>query len=214
MNYPRIDELRCSIRDSVTARVVGHGQQSVFLSGGVDSATVAFIAASRSSLKPIVYTARYPSAAGFDEADLATKFASKCGLECKIVDVGSEDFSISSCDKICWALEEPPTDPVFYSVWKHYATASADGSRVVLTGQGNDELWGGYREEEPLSFGVWKDRDPRRIALQFRRRFTDQAISRFRDGKSWKRDFWAGPALLDYFRSELDVAHVEEICGY
>jgi asparagine synthase (glutamine-hydrolysing) len=206
--HPRIDELRRSIHDSVAARVAGRGQRSLFLSGGVDSATVAFIAASSSS-KPIAYTARYPSATGFDEVDSAAAFASKYGLECRIVDVEPEDFATSICDRICRALEEPPTDPVFYSVWKHYAVASADGSRVVLTGQGNDELWGGYRHEEPLSFAAWKERDPRKIALQFRRRFTDHAITRFRDGTSWTRDFWAGPALLEYFRSELDVAHVE-----
>jgi asparagine synthase (glutamine-hydrolysing) len=147
---------------------------------------------------------------GIDEAGFAAEFASKCGLECRTVDVGPEDFTLSLCDRISRALEEPPTDPVFYSVWKHYAVASADGSRVVLTGQGNDERWAGYRHEEPLSYAAWKERNPRKIALQFRRRFVNHAITCFRDGQSRTHDFWAGPDLLDYFRSELDVAHVEK----
>lgn len=204
------DDLRRSISSSVLARMDGGLQKALFLSGGVDSATIAAFAVAEPSSKPIVYSARFPMNPGYDEFDLACELAGKFGLEIRAVDVSRDDFSVPVCNQISLALEEPPVDAIFYAVWKHYAAVSRDGIRVVLTGQGNDELWCGYRKEEPLSFSVWKMRSPETIAEQFRQRNLSDSMIRLRSGISTTLEFWGGPSIHEYLSARRDVAHIDQ----
>ncbi|MGA1823504.1 MAG: asparagine synthase (glutamine-hydrolyzing) [bacterium] len=107
-----------------------------FISGGVDSALVACIA------KPdYIYTAHYDYD-DFDELDYARLVAQKIGKDLFIVKPTKKDF-IDTRKSIAWYLDTPGTWTSF-TLWKLVEKAHNEGVKVILSGDGADELFGGY----------------------------------------------------------------------
>lgn len=111
-------------------------QLGVFVSGGVDSALVACIA------KPdFIYTCHYPIANDFDELEYAYMVAKKIKRDLIIVQPTPHDFQ-QTREKIIYHLDTPCTWTSF-SLWMLAERAHKD-VRVVLSGDGADELFSGY----------------------------------------------------------------------
>lgn len=107
----------------------------VFVSGGVDSALVACIA------KPdYVYTCHY-TVEGYDELEYAKIVARKIRKKLVIVSPTSEDFQRTR-EKIIYHLDTPCTWTSF-SLWMLLERAHKD-IKVVLSGDGADEIFSGY----------------------------------------------------------------------
>lgn len=109
---------------------------AAFVSGGVDSALVACVA------KPdFIYTAHYDFE-DFDELDYAKLVARKIGRELQILRPSKDDF-IATRERLAYHLDTPCTWTSF-SLWMLVERLAKDGMRVVMTGDGADELFGGY----------------------------------------------------------------------
>lgn len=126
----------------------------IFLSGGVDSALVAALAAERVGKLPS-YTVGY--GAGHDACELAdaAETAAVLGLEHHPVTVTASDLwnAFESCVS---AVEEPLGTVSVLPMWYLAQRARRDVT-VVLTGQGADEPWGGYRRYQGE---IWRERLP------------------------------------------------------
>lgn len=174
--------------DAVYSRTNGPATPCLFLSGGVDSSLIAVNAAQTLESPLRSYTTSYePLGATDDEIHVRRLAATVKNLDTSTVFFDVSCVSVGLLDELTWHLEEPVWDPVYMAVFQNYKAAARDGYRVVLTGQGADELWDGYHLQEllfqpPLRNGNGKFdldkiynhffRELKRTELFFRRRGT------------------------------------------
>lgn len=109
------------------------------LSGGLDSTTLAYFARQTTGLK--CYSVRHPRTAREDERIDAT--VSEWGLQHKYLSSGEVEAP-AVIDQVLKVLDQPfkATQTLYqYSIRK---AAAEDGAKVLLTGDGADEVFGGY----------------------------------------------------------------------
>ena len=113
----------------------------VFLSGGIDSGLITAFAAEQSSIPLQSFTVSFGNSV-FDESALARQVAQRYGTEHN--EICLEPNIEELLPKIVRAFDEPIADP---SVFPTYAISAeaAKHVKVVLNGEGSDELFGGYR---------------------------------------------------------------------
>jgi asparagine synthase (glutamine-hydrolysing) len=112
------------------------------LSGGLDSSLVAAMAAKRGPLHS--YCIGYEGFEKYDERSHARKTAVHIGSEHHEILFGKEDF-FRSIEHVVDLLDEPLADPAMLPLYHLMQRISDDGFRVVLTGDGSDELFMGYK---------------------------------------------------------------------
>jgi asparagine synthase (glutamine-hydrolysing) len=132
-----ISDLGELLEDSILLRTKNSAHKySAFVSGGVDSALIACIA------KPdYIYTAHYPYN-DFDELSYAELVAKQIKRELRIVEPTKEDF-IRTRNDIAYHLDTPCTWTSF-TLWMLLEEAKKDGIKVVMSGDGADEIFAGY----------------------------------------------------------------------
>lgn len=129
-----------SILDAaVASRRVSDVSVGILLSGGVDSSLIA-AAASRSGWRPPTYTVGF-SSESYDESAEAKRLADQLGLASKIRNLGSWDDQ--KVVRTLRLLDEPLGDSSFLATFEVFDLASHH-SKVLLTGDGGDELFFGY----------------------------------------------------------------------
>jgi asparagine synthase (glutamine-hydrolysing) len=135
-------ELREQLSDAVAASLVADVPISMMLSGGLDSSTIAVLAARHRS--PADMTA-YSVSFGLpdDESSVAARLASDLGFRHREILLTEEVVSESFDDWLA-GLDVPCANPTWVAV-SHIARAvREDGGKVLLSGDGGDELLGGY----------------------------------------------------------------------
>ena len=130
------------VDESVGAHLVSDVPVALFLSGGLDSSTVA---ASMSLVgePPHAFTAQYFGSGKetADETGLARELAKQYGASLTLVDIRPEIRDI--LEPIVWALDEPHADDSAIPTWL-LSQQVGHSYKVALTGIGGDELFGGY----------------------------------------------------------------------
>jgi asparagine synthase (glutamine-hydrolysing) len=135
--------LREALHETVRHHLVADIPVAVFLSAGIDSSTIAGIAAECSGATLRAVTLGFDEFRGtrLDEVPLAQETAERLGLEHSTAFVTRDDFE-SELHTILEAMDQPTTDGVnTYFVSRAAARA---GIKVALSGLGGDELFGGY----------------------------------------------------------------------
>jgi len=136
--------LRQALTESVRAHLVADVPVGVFLSAGLDSATITALAAEVASASLDTMTLRFDEMAGTpgDEAPLARGIATQYQTRHKTRSVSGAEFR-DHIDKVLSAMDQPSVDGVnTYFVARE---AAALGLKVALSGVGGDELFGGYQ---------------------------------------------------------------------
>ena len=130
-------ELSELVEDSILLRKKNAAHNiSAFVSGGVDSSLIACIA------KPdFIYTAHYDYS-DFDELDYAKLVAKQIKKELIVVKPTKEDF-IRTREDIAYYLDTPCTWTSF-TLWMLLEKAKKDGVKIVMSGEGADEMFAGY----------------------------------------------------------------------
>jgi len=124
------------IEDAVLIRTKSAHNFTTLLSGGIDSSLITAIA------KPdVIYTAHYEYN-DFDELEYAKLLAKSINKKLKIITPTKEDF-LKYNDEIIYYMDTPPTWTSF-TLYMLLKTIQKDGIKVVLSGEGADELFGGY----------------------------------------------------------------------
>ena len=112
----------------------------VLFSGGLDSSLVAFLASKHSDV--VLYTA---GAEGSPDLEWARKAADKLGLQLREYVVDLDDVR-EAAPRVIFAIEEPNPMNLAIGIPLYFATRKArdDRVKILLSGQGADELFGGY----------------------------------------------------------------------
>lgn len=132
-----VDELRWLLEDSVRLRLISDVPLGLFLSGGLDSAVIAALA------KPdVVFSCRFPLGEAYDEFPWAERVARHVGARQFVVTPTAEDFR-RRIENILWHLDQPIATASTVAEFM-LAEAAAEHVKVVLGGQGSDEIFGGY----------------------------------------------------------------------
>lgn len=142
--------LREMLNTAVRRRTVADVPVGAFLSGGVDSSALVAVLAKMSSSRLRTYSA------GFDEAEVselghARKVAEHVGTDHHEIVVRPSDYRVT-LEQVIWHRDLPASEPADVPIFLLSRTAARD-VKVVLSGEGSDEIFGGYTKYrlEPLS---------------------------------------------------------------
>ncbi len=171
--FPRttaVEACRHYVAQAVRRQLVADVPLGGFLSGGVDSTTVAHHA-----VRHLARGADYPcfsldprggEAEGF-AADLpyARLVSARLGVPLHVVGLAEE--SLDELDELVRSLDEPTPDPAAFATRAICAAARDRGVKVLLSGAGGDDIFSGYRRHQALAserYWGWMP-PPWRVAL-------------------------------------------------
>ena len=154
-------ELERLLIAAVAQQIVADVPVGVFTSGGVDSALLAALACR--SLAPLrTFTVGFRDRS-YDERDAAALLAGALGSEHIEIGIGDQEL-LEALDLISSRVAEPIADPAILPTYL-LARAAREHVGVVLSGEGADELFGGY----PTYLGHQMARQYRRLPSPLRR---------------------------------------------
>src|SRR5208337_3623824 len=136
-----IAEVRRRLEQSVEMHLMSDVPLGVFLSGGLDSSAIAAIAQRRASRPAQTFAVGY-SEAKFSELSYARRVAQAIGTDHREITVGIDDF-FGALPRLIWHEDEPIAWPSSVSLY-FVSKLAAEHVKVVLTGEGSDELFAGY----------------------------------------------------------------------
>lgn len=147
------DRIARALEDSVEKHMRADVTVGSFLSGGIDSSAIATLA-KRHNPNLLTFTTGFERE-GYSEVDVAAETAAAIGTE-HIVKVVSPEEYAESIPKIMWYLDNPVADPSLVPLF-FVAQEARKHVKVVLSGEGADELFGGYTiYKEPLSLAPFE----------------------------------------------------------
>jgi asparagine synthase (glutamine-hydrolysing) len=147
--YDRIAEV---LDDSVRVHMRADVTVGSFLSGGIDSTAIAALA-KRYNPALKTFTVGFERE-GYSEIDVAAESARAIGVEHVTKVVTPEEFA-EAIPLIVWYLDDPVADPALVPLY-FVAREARKHVKVVLSGEGADELFGGYNiYREPLSLAAF-----------------------------------------------------------
>jgi asparagine synthase (glutamine-hydrolysing) len=147
------DEIADAMRDSVAKHMRADVTVGSFLSGGIDSTAIAALA---KEVNPdlITFTTGFERE-GYSEVDVAAESAEAIGVRHVVRTVSAEEM-MAAMPLIVWYLDDPVADPALVPLW-FVAREARKHVKVVLSGEGADELFGGYTiYREPLSLAAFE----------------------------------------------------------
>lgn len=156
-------EIADVMRDSVAKHMRADVTVGAFLSGGIDSTAIAALAKEHNP-NLITFTTGFERQ-GYSEVDVAAESAAAIGVKHVVRTVSAEEM-MDALPLIVWYLDDPVADPALVPLW-FIAREARQHVKVVLSGEGSDELFGGYTiYREPLSLAPFdKVPDPVRKAM-------------------------------------------------
>jgi asparagine synthase (glutamine-hydrolysing) len=142
-------DLRAVIQESVAAHLVADVPVSSFLSGGLDSSIVTVLAhQAGQGIDAYTITFRPEDQrleAMPDDAVYARKVAARFGIDLHEIEIAPDIVSL--LPRMVDALDEPIGDPAAINTLLMCEAARERGVKVILSGMGADELFGGYRKQ-------------------------------------------------------------------
>jgi asparagine synthase (glutamine-hydrolysing) len=127
--------------DAVHRQLIADVPVGVFLSGGLDSSAVATLASAHAPGRMKAFSIGF-EAADFDESEYARLMADRLGVE-HVIETLHERNLLDVVDEALGFLDQPLADPSFLPTFL-LSRLAARHVKVVVGGDGGDELWGGY----------------------------------------------------------------------
>ena len=147
-----VARFRSLLQDSVRVRMMADVPIGVFLSGGIDSTAIAALMARETNRPVETFSVAFADRA-YSELTYAREAAHAIGATSHEVVIDDHDF-FGALPRLLWHEDEPIAHPS--SVPLHFVSALArEHVKVVLTGEGSDELLAGYGKY-PRSLVNWK----------------------------------------------------------
>jgi asparagine synthase (glutamine-hydrolysing) len=135
-----LDKTSALLEDAVSLQLRSDVPVGLFLSGGVDSSTIATFAARHCSYQMTAYT--FSMGGEDDELEAARAIAERVGAKhVKVLPDRADDFSRLYDAVAC--MDSPVGDAIILPTYQLCEAAGKD-LKVVLTGEGADEIFGGY----------------------------------------------------------------------
>ena len=137
-----------SVEQSITAHLASDVGYTAQLSGGVDSSLVAAIAAKHAERSLVTYGVQLENAA-YDEGEFRQMVVDRYNLDHKEIALTGRDFASALPDAVHHM--EGPVPHGGCVMLKLLCREARTQSKVVLTGEGADEMFGGY-----LRYAIWR----------------------------------------------------------
>lgn len=137
-----IDRLVYLLKDSSRLQIRSDVPVGAHLSGGIDSTVVASLAAEQLGGPLPLFHGRFAEGALYDESEYARAAAEWVGGEYHEVVPTAQDF-VECVPRLVYCLDEPLAGPGLFPQFMVSRMAS-ERVKVVLGGQGGDEVFGGY----------------------------------------------------------------------
>ncbi len=145
-----VDQIDEAFTDSVEAHRISDVEVGCFLSGGVDSCFVASYFGGQQA-----FTVGFDNGQHYNETNFAAELAEKIGIRHHRHIITEQEYW-ESLPKVQYVLDQPLADPACVALYAVSKLASQH-VKVVLSGEGADELFGGYRiYHEPLSLNGYQ----------------------------------------------------------
>lgn len=140
--------IRSALEDSVAKHMRADVTVGAFLSGGIDSTAIAALAKQHNP-DLLTFTTGFKTD-GYSEVDVAAESAEAIGVKHFVRWVDEHEL-FETLPLIVWYLDDPVADPALVPLY-FVANEARKHVKVVLSGEGADELFGGYNiYREPMS---------------------------------------------------------------
>lgn len=188
-------------RDAVRRQLIADVPVGIFLSGGIDSSIVAMLASevAKERMKAFSIGFRDPT---FDEIEHARAVARRAGVE-HIEETLDESNLLAIVDEALGKLDEPMADPSLLPTYL-LSRLAARHVKVVVGGDGGDELWAGYPTYKAHRAAMVYRRLPR----VFRARVIDKLIDRLPVDDRYQSLEWKARRFAHRFDDDPVMCHV------
>ncbi len=151
------DKIEKVFENSVEAHRISDVEVGCFLSSGVDSSYVSSYFADQKA-----FTVGFDFGEKYNEVTWAQRLAGKIGIDHKYKIISSEEFW-SSIRKVQYHMDQPLADPSCIALY-FVSKLASEHVKVVLSGEGADELFGGYTiYNEPRVFRMYQKVLPQKV---------------------------------------------------
>jgi asparagine synthase (glutamine-hydrolysing) len=203
-----LERLDAALMDSVRVHERSDVPYGLFLSGGVDSSAI-LAAMRRLEERPVkAYTIGFDVEQARDERAHAAAVARAAGADHVEVDFGVDDFW-RVLPQVAAAMDDPAADYATLPTYR-LAEVAREELKVVLSGEGGDELFAGYGRYRRFL------RHPLLGGGKLRRKGTFDGLGVLRSGsRAWRRDLDA--SLINAMRpgrSPLQTAQAADIADW
>jgi asparagine synthase (glutamine-hydrolysing) len=137
-----IEELRRLLKDAVRLQMRSDVPVGAYLSGGMDSSLVTILASAHVNGRMKTFTGAFREGPEFNELEYAREAAKSCGALTYEVYPTEEQF-IDLLPNMVYHMDEPVAGPGLFPQFI-VSKLAAQEVKVVLGGQGGDEIFGGY----------------------------------------------------------------------
>lgn len=145
-----VDAIDKAFTDSVAAHRISDVEVGCFLSSGVDSSFVASYFGGQKA-----FTVGFDNGEHYNESHYAADLAREVGIEHHVHIIGEEEYW-QALPQVQYHLDQPLADPSCIALY-FVSKLAAQYVKVVLSGEGADELFGGYRiYHEPTSLAGYQ----------------------------------------------------------
>lgn len=138
-----IGGIRDGLIESVLLRLVADVPVGCYLSGGIDSCCILGLAsaASQNPIKAFTISFDHDS---YDESTIAAEMARKCGAEQELIRLAAGELYGVNYIRTAWHAERTFYNTLGVAKWCMSRRVRQCGYKTVQTGEGSDELFGGY----------------------------------------------------------------------
>lgn len=136
------DELDAQLRESIGLRLRSDVPFGAFLSGGIDSSIIVALMSEMLDEPVKTFSVGFSGGEEADELPYAKTVADHFGCEHHTLVIGASDF-IDHAESVLWHLDQPIADQATAATHM-VAKLARQHVKMVLTGEGGDELFAGY----------------------------------------------------------------------
>ncbi|MBL0173448.1 MAG: asparagine synthase (glutamine-hydrolyzing) [Gemmatimonadaceae bacterium] len=199
------EQLRGQLEESTRLHLRADVPVGAYVSGGIDSGLVAALATGQGQ-SLVGFTGRFDEGPAYDESPYARSVADHLGMTLHECTITPADF-IEHIGRVIYHLDSPAAGPGAFSQYM-VSQMAARHRKVVLGGQGGDEIFGGYTRylvayfEQCIKAAIDGTTDGRNFVVTYESIIPN--LSALRNYKPMLQDFWRDglfdPMDQRYFR--------------
>ncbi len=207
------ERLRAHLDESVGLHLRADVPVGAYVSGGIDSSLMAGLATQQQG--PLMgFTGRFAEGAAYDESQYARAVGDHLGMTLHERTITAQDF-VEHIGQVIYHLDSPAAGPGAFSQYM-VSQMAAQHRKVVLGGQGGDEIFGGYTRylvayfEQCIKAAIDGTMNGRNFVVTYESIIPN--LSALRNYKSMLQEFWReglfDPMDQRYFRLVNRAPHV------